>query len=224
VSRPLLLVGAGGLARETAEAVRAAGRHDLVGFADDDQALWGTALDGLPVLGGTDVLRGHEDWQVVLCPGSGKARAALAARLGLPDVRYATVVHPTAVVPGSCTIGPGSVLLAGVVLTASVVVGRHVVVMPGAVLTHDDVVEDCATLCARVALAGGVHVGAAAYLGAGCLVREHLTVGERAVLGLGAVVLQDVPAGEVWAGVPARQLRGTAAVDVRHETLEETQA
>lgn len=224
MSRPLLLVGASGLARETAEAVRASGHHDLVGFADDDEALWGTSLDGLPVLGGTDVLGGHDDWQVVLCPGSGAARAALAARLGLPDSRYATVVHPTAVVPSTCRVGPGSVLLAGVVLTASVDVGRHVVVMPGAVLTHDDVVEDVATLCARVALAGGVRVGAAAYLGAGCLVREHVTVGEQAVVGLGAVVLQDVPAGEVWAGVPARRLRGTGAVDVRYETLEETQA
>ncbi len=214
MTRPLLLVGAGGLARETAEAARSAGGFELVGFVDDDRALVGTVLDGLPVLGPPEVVLEHDDWLAVLCPGSGTARAALVDRLeaqGVAEDRWATVVHPAAVVPPSCPVGPGAVVLAGTVLTTAVRVGRHVAVMAGCVLTHDDVVEDFATLCARVALAGHVNVGAGAYLGAGCLVREHLTVGDRAVLGMGAVVLQDVPADEVWVGVPARRLRGRTA-------------
>ena len=214
MTRPLLLVGAGGFARETAEAVRSARQFVLVGFADDDRALVGTELDGLPVLGPPEVLLEHDDWMAVLCPGPGAARAALADRLGAQGVtedRWATVVHAAAVVPASCAVGRCTVVLAGTVLTTAVRLGRHVAVMAGCVLTHDDVVEDFATLCARVALAGRVHVGAGAYLGAGCLVREHLTVGDRAVLGMGAVVLQDVPADEVWVGVPARRLRGRPA-------------
>ena len=218
MSRALLLIGAGGLARETAEAVRARGVDGLVGFLDDDPALWGTSLDDLPVLGGISALPDHPDAQIVLCPGSGRSRAAIAARLGLPDERYATVVHPGVLVPASCTVGVGTVLLAGVVLTTAVTVGRHVVVMPGSVLTHDVVLEDAATLCARVALAGGVRIRGAAYLGAGCLVREHVNVGLEATVGMGAVVLRDVPDGEVWAGVPARRLDRTGADDVSHST------
>jgi acetyltransferase-like isoleucine patch superfamily enzyme len=34
-------------------------------------------------------------------------------------------------------------------------------------------------------------------------------VGEGAVIGMGSVVLSDVPAGEVWAGVPAKQVGRT---------------
>lgn len=210
MTRPLLLVGASGLGREAAEAVRAAGEWDLVGWADDDPAIWGTSIDGLPVLGGPDVLLANEDWRALLCPGSGAGRAGLAGRLaaqGVRDSRYATVVHPSAVVPSSCTLGVGSLVLAGTVLTASVQVGRHVVLMPGCVLTHDDVLEDFATLGARVALAGAVTVETGAYMGTGSLVREHLHVGQWSVVGMGSVVLQDVPAHEVWVGVPARLLR-----------------
>lgn len=210
--RPLLLVGASGLGRETAEAVRAGEEWDLVGWADDDPTLWSTEVDGLPVLGPLEVLLEHDDWSGVLCPGSGRARLRLADRLsdgGLPDDRFATVVHPSVVVPRSCRVGAGSVLLAGSVLTASVALGRHVVVMPGVVLTHDDVLADQVTVCARVALAGGVAVAAGAYLGTGCTVREDLTVGAWSTVGMGSVVLRDVPAHEVWAGVPARRLRGS---------------
>lgn len=210
MNEPLLLVGAGGLARETAEAVRSSGSHRLAGFLDDDPSRHRTSLAGLPMLGSSEAVLDHPDARVVLCPGPGAARARLAGRLGSLGVgpeRYATVVHPTAVLPASCRIGAGSVLLAGVVLTTAVTVGAHVVVMPGAVLTHDDVVEDFVTVCAGVALGGEVRVGTGAYLGAGALVRERRTVGAWSTLGMGAVVVDDVPPREVWVGNPARRLR-----------------
>jgi acetyltransferase-like isoleucine patch superfamily enzyme len=102
------------------------------------------------------------------------------------------------------------VLLAQVALTADVNLGAHVAVMPQVVLTHDDVVADCATIASGVRLGGGVRVARTAYLGAGALVRESLTIGAGALVGMGSVVLRDVPAGEVWAGNPARFLRDVA--------------
>lgn len=206
----LILVTAGGLARETAAAARAGG-HRVAGFLDDDPALRGKAVDGHPVLGGTADAAGPLTGRLVLCAGAGRTRRVLAAALaarGIGDERYATVVHPAASVAPSCRIGAGSILLAGVVLTASVTLGRHVAVMPNAVLTHDDALADFVTVCAGAALAGNVRVAEGAYLGAGCLIREGRAVGAGATVGMGAVVLSDVPAGEVWAGNPARRLRG----------------
>lgn len=206
---PLLLVAASGLALEVAEAARAAG-HEVLGCVDDDESLWGSLVGGwLPVLGGTDVLHERADTRLVLCPGKGSARQRLAGRLeaeGVRADRYATVRHPSVDVRGSCTVGPGSILLAGVVLTANVTLGAHVVCMPGVVLTHDDVVEDAATLTSGVLLAGRVRVGERAYLGMGATVREEVSVGADSVLGMGSVLLTDLPAGQTWAGAPARRL------------------
>ncbi|OKK22579.1 acetyltransferase [Streptomyces sp. CB00455] len=229
VTRDLLVVGAGGFARETAQAVRdvvaadtahgRAPRWRLAGHLDDDPALHGREVGGVPVLGGCEVARDLSPGaRLVVCAGSPRdyaVRARLVRRLALPESRYATVVHPTAVVSGSSVLGAGSVLLAHCVLTAGVRVGRHVAVMPQVVLTHDDEVGDFATLASGVRLGGGVRLGRGAYVGAGALVREHTAVGAWSLTGMGSTVLADVPPGEVWAGSPARRLReaGGPALD-----------
>ena len=212
--RPLVLVGAGGFARETAEAVAAVNRQaptwELCGFVDDDPALAGTTVDGIPVLGPVDLVHRMPDVAVVVCtghPGNYFSRKRLVDRLALPDDRYATLVHPSAALAGSTTIGPGTVVLAQVVATVAVAIGSHVGVMPGAVFTHDVSVGDFATVGARAVLSGRVCVGEGAYLGAGALIRESRRVGPWALVGMGAVVTVDVPAREVWAGVPARFMR-----------------
>jgi len=210
----LVIIGAGGLARETAQAVRDAGELTLLGHLDDNPALHGTEVDGVPVLGGCDLVHELPEAQAVVCVGSPRdyaSRARLVRRLALPESRYATVVHPTAVVSATSRIGPGSVLLAHCVLTAAVRVGAHVAVMPQVVLTHDDEVADFATIASGVRLGGSTRLERGAYVGAGALVREGLVIGAWSLIGMGSTVLHDVPPGEVWAGSPARRLREAAA-------------
>ncbi|MDQ2796515.1 MAG: NeuD/PglB/VioB family sugar acetyltransferase [Actinomycetota bacterium] len=206
---PIVLVGASGLAREAVAAAHGSGRG-VLGFLDDDPGLAGrTLVHGLAVLGSLDAVGAYPDAALVLCVGKGAGRARIAARLasaGIAEDRYATVVHPSVHLPDGVTVGAGSVLLAGVVLTADVRIGRHVVCMPNVVLTHDCCLDDYATVCAGVVLGGGVTVGRAAYLGMAASVRERLSVGAGSMVGMGSVVLADVPEGQTWAGVPARRL------------------
>ncbi len=49
-----------------------------------------------------------------------------------------------------------------------------------------------------------VTVRAGAVIGGGATVLPGVTVGERAVVAAGAVATKDIPANEVWGGIPAR--------------------
>lgn len=218
--QPLVLLAAGGLAREVLASVAMAGRFHVVGVLDDDPRRLGDPVGSATVIGGIDAAGQHADAQFVVCAGRGVVRAQIVDRLaalGIGADRYATVVDPTAVVPAGCTVGAGTVLLSHVSLTADVAVGRHVVLMPQVVLTHDDRIGDFATLCAGVVLGGSVRVGRAAYLGMNASVRQDLQVGEQATLGMGSVLLRDLPAGRTWAGVPAQDLASRPAQTDNHE-------
>ena len=99
--RDLLVVGAGGFARETVEAVRAINAEyptwNLLGLLDDNPDRCGKLVGGVPVVGPIEHVH-REPWaQVVLTTGRPDhyvSRPLIAARLGLPDKRYATIVHP----------------------------------------------------------------------------------------------------------------------------------
>jgi sugar O-acyltransferase (sialic acid O-acetyltransferase NeuD family) len=210
--RQLLLVGGGGLAREVLAAVRLLPeKWKPIGALDDDPSRHGADLDGVAVLGGSDLIAEFTDAAVVACvanAGRPADRLGIVRRLDLPDDRWATVVHPAASVAEGSILGPGTVLLAGTVVTAPLRIGAHVVAMPHVLITHDDEIADGVTFAGGASLGGAVTIGEGAYLGQGSVVREMLSIGAGAVVGMGSVVLQNVPAGEVWAGVPARRIRG----------------
>jgi len=204
----LLLVSASGLARETAAAAAAAG-FDVLGYLDDDPGQWGREPEGVPILGGLDLIAEHRDARVVICTGQGRVRARIADRLaasGFDQSRYATVIHPAVTVPASCSIGAGSILLANVVLTTAVSIGRHCVVMPNVTLTHDNELADYVTIAAGVSLGGWSYIGAHSYLGMNAGVRERVRLGAGVTIGMGAVVLQDVADDQIMVGNPARPL------------------
>lgn len=204
--RNLLLLGAGGLAREAAMAEQRS--HRIIGILDDDPQLRGGRIADLDVLGEIHLAAEH-DADLLVCVGSGSARRTIVRRLaalGVTDGRYATLTDRAVRIPSSCVVGVGCIILAGSVLTADATIGRHVVLMPNATVTHDDILEDFVTVAAGAALGGSVVLGEASYLGMNASVRQRVRVGADATIGMGAAVLEDVPSGETWVGVPARRL------------------
>jgi sugar O-acyltransferase (sialic acid O-acetyltransferase NeuD family) len=205
--RRLLLIGASGLAREVLAVERRMQRFSRVRVLDDDESRWGDELDGEPIIGGLACAQEYVDHDILICAGHGRARRNIVERLaalGVEPDRYLTFVDPSVVIPDDCSVGRGSIVLAGTVITTSVELGRHVVVMPNVTLTHDDVVQDFATICAGVSLGGAVRIGEAAYVGMNASVRQGVAVGADATLGMGAALIDHLPFGETWVGIPAR--------------------
>ncbi len=52
-----------------------------------------------------------------------------------------------------------------------------------------------------------ITIGHHCWIGTGAIILQGVTVGDGAVVAAGAVVTKDIPAYEVWGGVPARKIR-----------------
>lgn len=87
------------------------------------------------------------------------------------------------------------------------------ILFPQRVTVHDDVtIGYSTTILCHGYLRDAYHLGdvtieEGASIGAHCLVLPGVTVGKGAVVGAMSLVNRDVPAGEFWAGVPAKRVR-----------------
>ena len=55
--------------------------------------------------------------------------------------------------------------------------------------------------------AGKVKIGKKVFIGMNTLVVNAVNIGDYAVIGAGSIVNRDIPAGEIWAGNPARFIK-----------------
>jgi sugar O-acyltransferase (sialic acid O-acetyltransferase NeuD family) len=206
----VVLIGTGGLGRETAWAFEGAGANptlDLLGFVTSERGDQGRTISGHPVLGDESWLIGQDGIAAVCCIGDPRVRMRLVAELTSEGVKFASAIHPTALISPAVALGPGVVVGARAVITTQVTIGGHVVIGAGAIVSHDCVIDDFATLAPGVMLAGNVRIERGAELGIGASVRPRQEIGAGALVGAGSVVVGDVSANSVWAGVPAARIR-----------------
>jgi len=196
----LAVIGVGGHAKVVAATARAAG-FAIGRVVDDDPDRWGQALHGATVDGPTSRVLEDPEALAVLAIGDGRVRARLAA---MARCRFARIVHPSAIVDPSVTLGDGTVVFAGAVIQPDSRIGRHAILNTGASVDHDCVVGDFVHIGPGARLAGGVTVGEGALLGIGSAVVPGRTVGAWTRVGAGAVVVGDLPPDVVAVGVPAR--------------------
>jgi sugar O-acyltransferase (sialic acid O-acetyltransferase NeuD family) len=207
VTRPVVVVGAGGHGVVVAAALRAAG-CEVIGFVDSDPAKRGATHGNLSVLGDDAVLRRYSPGAVQLANGIGSTRSTarrrdVFVRFTSEGWSFVTVVHPKAVVSEWARLEAGAQVMAGAVVQPGAVIGVNAIVNTAAVVDHDCVIEAHCHIAPGATLSGGVHVGEMSHVGTGATIIEGRRLGAGTLVGAGAVVVRDSRAGETLMGVPA---------------------
>jgi sugar O-acyltransferase (sialic acid O-acetyltransferase NeuD family) len=204
--RPLVIVGAGGHAREALDILEAIPGHDgyrVVGFVSDpreDEDL--LERRGHRILGPVEQ-HAERAAHVVLAVGSGADRRSLAVRLTGQAV---SLVHPAATVDPAVrsAAGPGLVVAAGAHLAGGVTVGEHVHVNTNAVVGRGAVLGSYVTVSPGAVVEPDARLGPGCLVGAGARVAAGVRLGDGCVVGAGASVEEDAEAATRLVGVPAR--------------------
>lgn len=211
----LIIVGAGGQGRETAQLVKDINKRkkawDLLGYVDDRVELAGRVLNGFPVLGSIDLLKMREfqDVSVISAIGDSKLRKNVIESIEneLEDISYAKLIHPSAVIGDESSIDEGTAVCANTVITTNVKIGKHVIVNYGSTVGHDTELKDFVTVLPGTNVSGNVKLRKGAYIGSGTTIIPEVEIGEGTIVGAGAVVTKDLPAHCTAVGLPAKPIK-----------------
>ena len=139
--RNLLILGAGGHGHAVAETARvmrdSEGNpvYDKIDFLDDLKPGAVGKLNDLPLF-----KKEYED--VFPAVGQSEKRMELYARAKRFGFTVPVLIHPTAYMSPSATIGEGTVLLPNAVVHTGAVIGRGCILSIGSLVDHDCVLED----------------------------------------------------------------------------------
>jgi sugar O-acyltransferase (sialic acid O-acetyltransferase NeuD family) len=171
----------------------------------------GKVINGIKVVGAlTDIYRFHNEHTYVICAiGSSKIRQDIISIITQENVglKFAVLVHPTAIIPDEISIQEGSSIFALSMVSTNVNIGRHVVISYGVTIGHDSYIKDYGTILPGCHLAGNVIVHRGAEIGTGASVIQGMEIGEYSIVGAGAVVIRPIPDCCTAVGVPAKPIK-----------------
>jgi sugar O-acyltransferase (sialic acid O-acetyltransferase NeuD family) len=204
----LAIFGAGGHAREIAWiARRNLGVNARITFVVD-QGEVPERLNGLGVIGLGKFLKLHSLTPIIIAIGDPTQRRSVHERLREDGLHFRGLVDPEVILSEFVTIGEGTIIFPGTILTTNIVIGDHTHINLSCTISHDVHIGEFCQLSPGVNISGQVRVGNGVFIGTNASIINGspsypLEIGDNVVIGAGACVIRSAPSGSRLIGVPA---------------------
>lgn len=186
-------------------------KYNVLGYLDDNSALWGTQIAQLPVFGGIKELITNtvlSQTHVFVPIGNNKVRVKILAELNKLSFETPSFVHESCQLHESVVYGQQFYMLASSNIMPYTQIGDAVMISMGVNVAHHCVLGNGVFLSQGVNVGASIEIGDHAFVGIGATLKTGIKrIGKGAVIGAGAVVIQDVPDYAVVVGNPARILK-----------------
>lgn len=174
---------------------------DNLAEADPAASLWGLPPSTLKAM----------DNNFLLCPSPPGIRWLIDSQLSELGIGASeALVHPSASVDRSSSLGQGVSVNRLVAIGFGVSVGKHCQINRSASVGHECNIEDFVTVGPGAVIASGVTLRRGTFVGAGAVILEGLEIGSNAVIGAGSVVVRPVESLALHAGNPSRLIKRLA--------------
>jgi sugar O-acyltransferase (sialic acid O-acetyltransferase NeuD family) len=203
------IVGAGGFGKETLCClIDSLGNTDfntadIARFFVGDDYFETDSVLGIPVMPLSQF--DPQKYDAVIAVGDPLSRKRLVESLP-KDTTFATIIHPTAVISKWVTIGEGSIVTAGSILTCDIKIGKHAHINLLTTIGHDCVIGDYFTTAPSVNISGHCTLGDGVYLGTNVSIKQSVKICSNVTIGMGGVVLKNIDEAGVYIGFPLKKL------------------
>ncbi|MHA6697196.1 NeuD/PglB/VioB family sugar acetyltransferase [Chryseobacterium sp. A321] len=213
--KKLIILGGRGIGMIAASVANDLGTYEVLGFLNDVVPIGEKVgiYNGYKVIGvSSDVEKYLHDENVYFFIGyvgmkNEKEVFNKITSLGIPSHRFATLIHPTAIIPkGFCSIGNGVLMAPLAQLSPDTTVEDNCILLANSFLGHDSTMKRFSHITANSVVGGNVLLGRGAHVGTNATIRENVSIGDFALVGSGSVVLKDVSENSIVVGNPAKTL------------------
>ena len=183
-------------------------------FVDNDDNNIGSEINGKKVISEIVFFNNYskDNNNVIIAIANSHVRLKIADMIAdkTNNTKFPVIVHPDARFDernGKVSIGKGSIICAGAVITTDIVIGEFVHININCTIGHDSILEDFTTLSPCVSISGNALISRNSYLGTGAIVLPSVNICSDTVIGAGAVVSKNVDISGTYVGMPARKVR-----------------
>lgn len=209
MTKPLVMLGAGGHAAVLAELLLAEGRQ-LIAIVSPDPVQANSPLASIQRLISDESLLGtYSPEQVELVNGIGslpgkELRWQLFEFFSKQGYRFACVISPHAILSKYLQLAEGVQIMSGAIIQTNTSLGINSIINTGAIIEHDCILGAHNHIAPGATLSGGVVTGSRVHIGTGASVIQAINIGQQAVIGAGTTIVRDVPAQQTIIPAPSR--------------------
>ena len=201
MSKPVIIIGAGGHAKVLANALKLSLR-EILGVVTPDLKV-GSYFFNLKVLGDDSVIFDHSPAEIELVNGVGalpgqNLRLKLTEQMYEKEYVFAKVTHPSAIIAADVVLYEGSQIMAGVVIQPGTIIGKNTIINSGSIIDHDCRIAENCHIAPGVVCSGGVNIEKNAHIGTGSRIIQNIKVGEGSIVAAGSIVYKNVGSGVVF--------------------------
>lgn len=203
----IVIVGGSGFGKEVIWLAQDCG-NEILGVLDDNLFGNRTYSLGVPVLGAIDDWRKYSDCEFVVAVGDPRTRCKIVKKMrALGEPNFGTLIHPRTEISSTVSVGAGSIICAGCIITVDITIGEHCILNLNVTVGHDTVIQNFVTVAPMVAISGNVTLDNNVEVGTGATIRQGVRIMEGAMLGMGGVLTKNIPENTIFIGNPAKKFK-----------------
>jgi len=197
----ILIIGGGNGATQIIDALAKLPDQRAVAILDDNPAIHGKKVAGVPVLGAVDMARavdlraaGEVDAAIISISTSIAARSRIFEAWKAHGIPFANVIHPSSVVGMNVRWGEGNVVMALCHVGACATVGDNNFLSAYCSIEHHCMLGNHCSFGPSVVTSSRVHIGDRVRFGTGIFIEPGVTIGADSVVASGLAIWQNIPA------------------------------
>jgi len=208
----MLIVGASGQAKEVLQIVHQNNElQDLVFYDDVTTDIGDLFFNEFPILHTIQEAKRYferVDKRFIIGIGNPNLRKLITDKFEAIGGELTSLIsNKTDIGTFDISIGVGTNIFNGVIISNSVKIGIASIIHSNSVLCHDSIIGDFVEISPNAVVLGSVKIGSYTHLGASCTILPKVTIGNNVKVGAGAVVTQNVPDNCTVVGVPAKIIK-----------------